>query len=204
MSCGVVFACWSSCEDKLWRLGLQLSRLRGATRSSDAIPRAMAMRNMAGGLRSALGLFLALAIYPGEASNSSSSCSGCDIEDWNDEQFAQCNFWGDPHITSSYGDLGSFDFQGLGLWKASVSSACGYKFQVNAFTCRYTPQLWSNSITRYLAIQIGDKIIYVNNTNVGKGRGWGIPWHTRSSLGRLSRLSRLSRACRWQRSGYGR
>ncbi|CAE7313038.1 unnamed protein product, partial [Symbiodinium sp. CCMP2456] len=87
--------------------------------------------------------------------------------DWNDEEFAQCNFWGDPHITSSYGDLGAFDFQGLGLWKASVSSACGYKFQVNAFTCRFTPQLWSNSITRYLAIQIGDKIIYVNNTNVG-------------------------------------
>ncbi|CAE7654042.1 unnamed protein product, partial [Symbiodinium sp. KB8] len=123
--------------------------------------------------RSVLGLFLSLALA-GEASasisnssSSRSSCSGCDIEDWNDENFAQCNFWGDPHITSSYGDLGSFDFQGLGLWKASVSSACGYKFQVNAFTCRYTPQLWSNSITRYLAIQIGDKIIYVNNTNVG-------------------------------------
>lgn len=128
-------------------------------------------------LRSALGLYLSLALAVSEASasisNSSSSsasrstCSGCDIEDWNDEEFAQCNFWGDPHITSSYGDLGAFDFQGLGLWKASVSSACGYKFQVNAFTCRFTPQLWSNSITRYLAIQIGDKIIYVNNTNVG-------------------------------------
>ena len=27
--------------------------------------------------------------------------------------------------------------------------------------------LWSNSIVRYLAIQIGDDIIYVNDTNVG-------------------------------------
>ncbi|CAE7186314.1 unnamed protein product, partial [Symbiodinium pilosum] len=78
--------------------------------------------------------------------------------------------------------------------------ACHYKFQVNAFTCRFTPRrlavlrrghcglkqfdiamlrvsvsvcacfaigLWSNSIVRYLAIQIGDDIIYVNDTNVG-------------------------------------
>ena len=101
------------------------------------------------------------------SSNLSSTCSCGDIDDWNDDRFAQCNFWGDPHITNSYGALGSFDFQGIGLFKWAVSSKCGYKFQVNAFTCRFTPRLWSNSIVRYLAIQVGNDIIYVNNTNVG-------------------------------------
>ncbi|CAE7578549.1 unnamed protein product [Symbiodinium natans] len=118
---------------------------------------------------SAIGLCqLALATFHRSQSSSNlSTCPPCDIDDWNDESFKQCNFWGDPHITSSYGDLDAFDFQGIGLFKWAVSSGCGYKFQVNAFTCRYTPRLWSNSITRYLAIQMGDDIIYINNTNVG-------------------------------------
>ncbi|CAE7235189.1 unnamed protein product, partial [Symbiodinium microadriaticum] len=33
----------------------------------------------------------------------------------NGPQFRQCNYWGDPHYTASWGPHGRFDYQGLGV-----------------------------------------------------------------------------------------
>ena len=91
-------------------------------------------------------------------------CSKCaSIDDWNDEQFEQCNVWGDPHVSDSWSPNGRFDFHGLGVYRYAKIDACGGGFTLDAFQCQHFD--WKHAAVLFVGIKLNNGAeVFVSGT----------------------------------------
>ncbi|CAE7239281.1 SLC38A6, partial [Symbiodinium sp. CCMP2456] len=66
-------------------------------------------------------------------------------------EFDQCNFWGDPHYTATWGSDPRFDYQGQGAHDIIFNNLCQL-FHMHAFHCQYKSS--RNAVTIGIKIQL--------------------------------------------------
>ncbi|CAE7039303.1 SLC38A6, partial [Symbiodinium sp. CCMP2456] len=98
------------------------------------------------------------------------SCEAADLQ--NPADFDQCNFWGDPHYTETWGGLGRFDYQGLGVhWVVNNNETCD-SFRMQAFHCQYRTS--RNAVVLGFVIEVNGSVsgtVFVNDTFVEVSAG---------------------------------
>ncbi|CAE7843521.1 SLC38A6 [Symbiodinium necroappetens] len=98
------------------------------------------------------------------------SCATADLQDPN--EFDQCNFWGDPHYTETWGGLGRFDYQGLGVHDVVINNVTCDTFRMQAFHCQYRTS--RNAVVLGFVIELGGSVtgtVFVNDTFVEVSAG---------------------------------
>jgi hypothetical protein len=97
---------------------------------------------------------------------SGETCCG---KDWEDESFAQCNFWGDPHFTTvQYGDgpsanVPDIEYMNMGVFRVAASADSQY--EVQSMQCSWNRKRTA-AVSVAMAIKIGGSVITVINSTV--------------------------------------
>jgi len=105
--------------------------------------------------------------------SSTALCDSCEAADLqNPADFDQCNFWGDPHYTETWGDLGRFDYQGLGVHDVVINNVTCDTFRMQAFHCQYRTS--RNAVVLGFVIEVNGSVsgtVFVNDTFVEVSAG---------------------------------